>query len=224
MSAVETTPATIQAGTGGAAKAAASKLTDHFDSFLSLLTTQLQNQDPLSPMDTETFTQQLVQFTSVEQSIKANSNLEQLIGLVRGTSRTSALGYLGTTVQAVSDQVALGKDGPAAIGYELPAEAASLSVKIYDQAGKLVAETRGPTAAGAHWIAWDGSAADGGRLPAGTYRVAVAAVSASGGSLDVTQTVRGTVDAIDPSSDPPVLSVGGIDVALPAVTAIARPH
>jgi flagellar basal-body rod modification protein FlgD len=223
MSAIESTPATAQPGTGSAAKAAASKLTDHFDSFLSLLTTQLKNQDPLSPMDTETFTQQLVQFTSVEQTIKTNDNLERLIGLVRGTSRTSALGYLGTTVQATSDRISLATEGPATIDYELPAEAASLSVKIYDQAGKLVAETRGPTTAGPHQITWDGSAADGRRMPAGTYRVAVAATAAAGGSLDVVQIVRGTVDAIDPSSDPPVLSVGGIDVALADVTAIARP-
>jgi flagellar basal-body rod modification protein FlgD len=224
MSAIESTIAALPGSGTGTAKSPAAKLTDHFDSFLSLLTTQLQNQDPLSPMDTETFTQQLVQFTSVEQSIKTNDSLEQLIGLVQGTRQTAALGYLGRVVEAKSDRIALASEGPAAIAYELPADAASLTVKIYDQAGTLVAETRGPTTAGSHRIAWDGTGGNGSRAAAGTYRVAVTAAGLDGASLEVGQMVRGTVDAIDPSGEQPTLSVGGIDVALPDVVAIARPQ
>lgn len=223
MSAIEATIAALPEASGGAARTAAKKLTDHFDSFLALLTTQLKNQDPLSPMDTETFTQQLVQFTSVEQSIKTNDSLEQLIGLVQGTRQTSALGYLGTTVQAASDRMALAPEGPASITYQLPAEAGDLTVKIYDHAGKLVAETRGPRAAGLHQIAWDGARLDGTRAAAGIYRAAVSATGADGKPMPVTQFLRGIVDAIDPSGGEPTLSVGGVDIGLSDVTAIARP-
>jgi flagellar basal-body rod modification protein FlgD len=224
MSVIDSAAAAPAGPVTAAAKSAATKLTDHFDSFLSLLTTQLQNQDPLSPMDTESFTQQLVQFTSVEQSIKTNDSLEQLIGLFQGTRQTAALNYLGTTVQADGDRIALGSEGPATIAYELPADAAGLAVKIYDPSGTLVAETRGPTTSGAHQIAWDGIGINGGRAAAGVYRVVLAAKTIGGEDLPVAQIVRGTVDAIDPSSDPPTLLVNGIDIPLSDVTAITRPQ
>src|SRR5260221_4755429 len=73
-------------------------LASNFDTFLTLLTTQLKNQDPLSPMDSSQFTQQLVQFSQVEQSINANQNLESLISLTKARARTDAVGYLGKTV------------------------------------------------------------------------------------------------------------------------------
>jgi flagellar basal-body rod modification protein FlgD len=224
MSSIESAINALPGSGGSATKTAAAKLTDHFDDFLSLLTTQLKNQDPLSPMDTETFTQQLVQFTSVEQSIKTNQSLEQLIGLVQGTRQTAALGYLGMTIQARSDRIALAGEGPAGIAYELPADAASVQVKIFDAKGNLVAETRGPTRAGDQRIAWDGTTTDGSRAAAGTYKVAITATDLDGKSLEVMQTVHGRVDAIDPSGDQPTLSVGGIDVALSDVTTIARPQ
>ena len=223
MSAVDATFAAWSDPVSGAARSAATKLTDHFDSFLSLLTTQLKNQDPLSPMDTETFTQQLVQFTSVEQSIKTNDSLEQLIGLVQGTRQTAMLGYLGTVVQARSDRVALHDEGSSAISYELPAAAASVGIKIYDSSGGLVAETRGPTTAGQHQVAWDGTTSSGGRAPAGTYRIAIAAQALDGKALDVVQYLHGRVDAIDPAAGQPTLSVNGVDVALADITAIAKP-
>ncbi|HEX2525615.1 MAG TPA: flagellar hook capping FlgD N-terminal domain-containing protein [Geminicoccus sp.] len=222
MSSVASAIAAMPGGTHPTDKSAASTLTDNFDSFLSLLTTQLQNQDPLSPMDTETFTQQLVQFTSVEQSIKTNDSLEQLISLVQGARQTSSLGYLGTTVEAKSDRIALGASGPASISFELPSAAAGVSVRILDQNGQLVAETRGPTARGPHQISWDGLRTDGTRAPAGVYRVAIDARSADGKSLDVSQVIRGTVDSIDPSGSELVVSVGGVDVQVSDISSIAR--
>jgi flagellar basal-body rod modification protein FlgD len=104
----------------------------------------------------------------------------------------------------------------------LPAAALSLSLKIYDGAGNLVAETRGPTAAGSHQIQWDGLRSDGARAAAGTYRVEATAKGMDGKSLTVTQLLRGKVDAIDPTGDELMLSVNGVDVRLADVTAIAR--
>ena len=75
-----------------------SQLTSDFDTFLTLLTTQLQNQDPLEPLDTEQFTSQLVQFAGVEQSIQANSNLETLISLQSGADKQASLDLVGRAV------------------------------------------------------------------------------------------------------------------------------
>ena len=224
MSAIANTIAALPEASSGTAKTAAKKLTDNFDSFLSLLTTQLKNQDPLAPMDTETFTQQLVQFTSVEQSIKTNDSLEKLIGMVQGTRRSAALDYLGKTVQATSDKISLGAQGGVAINYELPAEARSVTVKILDQAGRQVAETKGPAALGTHQISWDGTRGDGIRAAPGTYRVAIAATGANGQPIQAKQAFTGVVDAVAPSDEETTLSVGGIDVALSNVIKIDRPN
>ena len=201
---------------------ATGKLAENFDSFLTLLTTQLQNQDPLSPMDSQAFTQQLVQFTSVEQSIKTNDSLGKLISLVQGSSQTSALGYLGATVEAKSDKASLGASTPATIAYELPSTASSVSVRILDSTGHLVAETRGPTTSGAHEISWDGTQSSGARASAGLYRIEVDAKGADGKSLKVAQMLRGKVDSIDPSTDPLMLTVAGVDVGLTDIKSISR--
>jgi flagellar basal-body rod modification protein FlgD len=222
MSSVASVLSGSPTGADNVGKSAASTLTESFDSFLTLLTTQLQNQDPLSPMDTETFTQQLVQFTSVEQSIKTNDSLGQLVSLVQGAQQTSMLGYLGTTIEAKSDRVALGASGSATIGYELPSAASGVSIRILDQAGQQVVQTRGPTGLGPHQIAWDGLRADGSRAPAGTYRVVIEAKGLDGKSIEASQALRGKVDSIDPSGDDLVLSVGGVDVRAADITSISR--
>ena len=70
----------------------------NFDTFLQLLTTQLQNQDPLDPMDTSQFTEQLVEFASVEQQINENTNLQTLITLQQTSEATQAMQLIGSTV------------------------------------------------------------------------------------------------------------------------------
>ena len=215
---------TVNATTGTTASQATttgkSSLSGNFDTFLSLLTTQLQNQDPLSPMDTETFTSQLVQYTSVEQQMKTNSSLDQLIGLVQSTKQTTAMSYIGKTVEAASDAIHLGASGTTSIGYELPAAAKSVVVRILDGDGKLVMETRGATTAGAHALSWDGNRSDGSRAPEGTYQASITAVDDAGKSLDVTQTVSGVVQSVNIGSDDLLLSIGGVDVPLSSITSI----
>src|SRR5262249_10208809 len=86
-------------GVGAAANSnAASQLAGNFDEFLKLLTTQLQHQDPLSPLDPNQFTQELVQFSSVEQQIQTNTSLSTLISLQQNAQVTSALGSRDPTV------------------------------------------------------------------------------------------------------------------------------
>src|ERR1044072_5533234 len=87
-------------------------LTGNFQTFLTLLTTQLKNQNPLDPLDTNQFTQQLVQFAQVEQQIKQNSQLETLISLEKSAQATTALAYVGSTV-AIDGQTAALANGKA---------------------------------------------------------------------------------------------------------------
>ncbi len=93
-------------------------LSENFDAFLTLLTSQLQNQDPLDPMDSSEFTNQLVQFSAVEQQIQANQNLETLIQLQNAQSAANAVGYIGKDVEVPSSQIML-QDGEAKFAYTL---------------------------------------------------------------------------------------------------------
>src|SRR5665213_1167428 len=101
-----TTPITLpslgaSSATSGASSSGSSSalsFTSNFNTFLTLLTTQLQNQDPLSPMDTNTFTQQLVSFSEVEQQIDTNNNLQNLIQLQTANEAISALPLIGDQI------------------------------------------------------------------------------------------------------------------------------
>jgi flagellar basal-body rod modification protein FlgD len=162
---------------------ALSQLTGNLDTFLTLLTTQLRNQDPLNPLDTEKFTSQLVEFASVEQSIETNRHLETLIGLQSAADRAGALAMLGRTV-AVEGAVARSDGAGARWTYTLPDGAAAVQLTVLDAAGRPVAQGVGNTGRGAHDFVWDGRMSDGGATPAGTYSLVVRAVDAAGAAVD----------------------------------------
>jgi flagellar basal-body rod modification protein FlgD len=159
--------------------AALSQLTGNLDSFLTLLTTQLRNQDPLNPLDTEKFTSQLVQFASVEQSIETNKHLETLIGLQAAADREGALAMLGKTIMIESDKAANLGAG-ASWTYDLPNGAARVRLTILNDKGQPVAQFAGDPRKGAHDFVWDGKVADGGAAPQGVYTLVVEAKDASG--------------------------------------------
>ncbi|HET6520745.1 MAG TPA: flagellar hook capping FlgD N-terminal domain-containing protein [Geminicoccaceae bacterium] len=194
-----------------------------FDHFLRLLTTQLENQDPLSPLDAQQFTSQLVQFTAVEQAIKTNDGLGQLVGLIRAQEIGGAAGYLGAEVEARGGAVRLGPSGGAGAAYRLLEGAARVTVTVTDAGGRVVHTAAGETAAGTHGFTWDGRDAKGGRAPEGPYRIEVTAVDAKGAAVAADTTVRGVVDGVEIGAGGVALSVNGAVVPLGAVTAIRRP-
>lgn len=160
---------------------ALSQLTGNLDSFLTLLTTQLRNQDPLDPLDTEKFTSQLVQFASVEQTIQTNKHLETLIGLQAAADRDGALAMIGKTIVIDSDKAVQSGAGASWI-YELPNGAQTVSLVIVNDKDQPVAQFAGDPAQGAHTLAWDGRLTDGRVAPDGVYRLLVQAKDASGAS------------------------------------------
>lgn len=165
--------------------AALSQLTGNLDSFLTLLTTQLRNQDPLDPLDTEKFTSQLVEFASVEQTIQTNKHLETLIGLQAAADRDGALALIGKTITIESDRGANLGAG-AEWSYELPNGAASVRLTIVNDQGQPVAQFSGDPARGAHAFVWDGKQSDGSAAPSGVYSLLVQAKDASGAAAPFT--------------------------------------
>ena len=215
----------IVAATNAASTAASSRvgLADNFDNFLKLLTTQLQSQDPLSPLDATQFTEQLVQFTGVEQAIKTNDVLGQLVALVRADQVARAVDYLGAEVEAKGQTVRLDGNDPATVNYRLDQPAAEVVISIYDEAGRLVRAQAGAASPGLHTVAWDGRDQAGGQLPHGLYRVEVAAKSAAGAQVPVSTTIAGIVDGVELQGERVMLSVAGVLLPLDAVTTIRRP-
>jgi flagellar basal-body rod modification protein FlgD len=219
-----TTSATLSSGTtAGSGSTSTGTLSASFDSFLKLLTAQLQHQDPLSPMDATQFTSQLVQFSTVEQAVQTNSQLGQLTRLTQASSLTSALSLMGMRVEYGGGQIALGQQGGASIAYTLPQGADKVTVTIRNASGAVVRQAQGPTAAGNQAFAWDGLGDNGLRLPAGSYSAEVAAVGADGSPAQVSRGGSGVVDGVETTSDGVRLSIGGATVPLADVDSVSRP-
>ncbi len=194
--------AATAAGTSTAASTATSKsatsattLGSNFNTFLNMLTTQLKHQDPLSPMDSTQFTNQLVQFSMVEQQINANSNLEKLITLQTSSQTAQSVSYLGQTVEVSGSTLPL-QGGAAKFSYTLPAAASTCEVQIRDSSGNLVYKTNGDTSMGTHELGWDGTDTSGKTQSDGLYTVSVIASGKDGASLSPTTTVFGQVTKI----------------------------
>lgn len=205
--------------TASAAATASGKLADTYDSFLKLLTTQLQHQDPLSPMDSNQFVSQLVAFAGVEQQIASNSNLEKLIALQSSGITSGSLGYIGKTVEAVGNTNQLA-NGQAKFAYTLPSNAASVSLGVVDGLGRLVYAANGPTSAGEHDFTWNGVDAAGNTLPDGPYQLRINAVDTNGNTITATTSVIGKVTGVQQGANGPLLSLSGPTVPLDSVTAI----
>lgn len=201
---------------------ALSSFSDNFDNFLTLLTKQLQYQDPLSPLDTNQFTQQLVEFTSVEQQIETNQKLDSLLGVQSDNQAMAALSFLNNVIEAQSDQVML-QDGTADISYDLSSDASTASLVIKDANGVTVRTIPLDTTTGTHDVTWDGKDQKGSQLNDGVYDISVAAVDEDGAQLAVTTAIRGKVDAVQRIDGEFHLSVGDLDVPLSKVGSVRSP-
>lgn len=205
--------------TSSATTGATQRLADNFDTFLKLLTTQLQHQNPLEPMDSSEFTQQLVSFAGVEQTIATNRNLEKMVSLLQGNQITASLGYLGKTVAAQGTTAALA-DGVAQWNFTLGSGVQSASVTVTNADGKVVYNGPAPTVAGTHIFVWDGVDNQGVVQPDGYYDLIVVARDSLGTPLEVKTSIEGVVTGIENVDGKLVLTVNGRKIPLEDVTAI----
>jgi flagellar basal-body rod modification protein FlgD len=185
--------------------------TQNFDTFLTLLTTQLKNQDPLAPTDTNQFTQELVSFSQVEQQIKTNSQLTTLLNNEASAETISALPSIGRTIEYQSNQGAL-QNGSATFSYTLPSTAAKATLNILDPTGNIVASAQGNPSAGKHSFTWNGQNASGLQLADGTYSLQVLAVDSKNQPITATTTATGTIDNVSVVNNAPTFDVSGISV------------
>jgi flagellar basal-body rod modification protein FlgD len=184
---------------------ARTRLSDNYDTFLVLLTAQLQNQDPLAPMDSTQFTQQLVQFSQVEQQIRTNEQLQGLVAQYQAASAGAALSYLGKDAIIEADETYLA-GGAANWAYTLPEGAESLTISVRDMSGRTIYETTtAARSAGEHLFSWDGVKTDGQTAADGVYRIVVEASNAAGDSIDARIAVRETIVGVDFSGAAPVI-------------------
>lgn len=192
--------------TTNAADESRTRLAGNFDTFLSLLTTQLQNQDPLSPVDTDQFTQQLVQFTGVEQQIQTNSLLQSLVGQANATSAGSALSFLGQSADFRSDSAVLTDGGQIDFNFRVPTNAQEAELIVSDAAGREVLRTRADRAGfgSLQDFRWDGRSANGATQPPGRYTLSARAIDSEGSVLPVAISLRETITGVDLSQGEPL--------------------
>lgn len=212
---VNNTTGSTYTGVPSAADSAGVSLAKNFDTFLTLLTTQLKNQDPTSPMDSKEFTNQLVMFSQVEQSINQNKNLEKLLAMFAMQQNSNNLNYIGKIVDVDDNQVELQQGGSAFWSYELPAGVSSVSYNILNSAGKVV-RTVSATAPNGGFpkdrieLAWDGKDGAGNTMPAGKYKLEIVAKDSGGKTVDGTKVyARGYVSSLDTVDGEQYLVVGG---------------
>jgi flagellar basal-body rod modification protein FlgD len=205
------------------------RLAENFDTFLTLLTTQLKNQDPLSPMDSNAFTQQMVQMTGVEQQLLTNDLLKQLVGN-NANGVSTAVSLIGKDVKAVSDDAAI-NNKEAKWTYKLDAEAAKTKIEVIDSAGKVVhAETVDPKAddkankAGDHDFVWNGKDVTGKQLSdGGVYTLKITATDVDGKTIGSTSYVKGVVTGVEQANGATYVTINGGKVVWDKVTSIAQP-
>lgn len=205
----------LTANATGTAGQSQSKLAQDFDQFLTLLTTQLQFQDPLDPLDSNQFTEQLVSFSQVEQTITTNKNLERLISQAKTAAMSTAVGYLGTEVTIETDRAGL-RNGTAKWEYGLDTNADEVKLTIQDSTGKIIHEAIGNNKAGLHDFIWDAPAS----TADGIYQLIISAETIDGTEIQAAIFSKGTVEAIEVLNGDVHLSVNGILTAAGNIQAV----
>ena len=203
-------PTKSDSGASGAtlSSTANSTLAGNFQTFLTLLTTQLQNQNPLDPLDTNQFTQQLVQFAGVEQQLKTNDQLTSLVSLQQTAQSTQALTFVGKT--AVVDGSTTNLTNSAATWNLGVPTNSNVSITIANSTGQNVFTGNYPVSAGSNQaFNWDGKGSDGTQWPDGKYTLTATAADSAGNAVAVSTQIQGVVNSVDLTQSPPLLSING---------------
>ena len=215
VTSTSSTTSTASASSSGSS----TSIANNFNQFLQLLTTQLKNQNPLDPLDTNQFTQQLVQFSSLEQQLKTNDTLAALLSSTKAATASSVAGFIGLNVSADGATTSLA-NGQAGWNLTAARAAKTAAITISDKDGNVVATKTASLAAGSQSFAWDGRTSTGLVAPDGDYTIKVTALDATGQSVSVKTEVTGQVSNVDMSATTPTLLVGSTRVPVTSVKSI----
>ena len=216
-----TTPSSSTSSSTSASGLDKDTIAGNFTTFLQLLTTQLKNQNPLDPLDTNQFTAQLVQFAQVEQQLKSNDQLATLVALQKTAQSTQALEFVGKTV-SVDGATAPLSNGSATWLLSSP-KPATATINILSSTGQTVFSGTYAMAAGnGQPFTWDGADASGLQWPDGNYTIAISAKDSSGSPVAISTEIEGTVDAADLTQTPPLLSIAGQNYTLDKLKRVIR--
>jgi flagellar basal-body rod modification protein FlgD len=195
------------------AASAGSNSTISSNQFLSLLVSELMNQDPLNATSVTDFVNQMTAYTNFTQQASINSNLSALAGAFSSLVTLNSVNYIGHTVQAIADTAIL-TNGSATFGYTLSAAATKVSISVADSDGKTVWTGTGTGNSGTNSFTWDGKDSSGKQLDdGGKYTVTITATDAAGNSVFNYSTISGVVTGIDTSNGAPSLTVNGVSVS-----------
>lgn len=195
------------------------------DAFLSLLVAQLQNQNPLEPMDNTEYIAQLAQFSSLEQMNNMNDLITQSIDanylLTQSINNTMAANYIGKEVKLSGDSIKASGQDSYTLGYNLPSEAKSVTIEIYDKSGNLVRTIEGvSTEKGDNTIEWDMKNSNGKTVSEGEYTYKVKAKSTSGSDITTSQFLVGTVSSVKYTENGTKFVMNGVEYDLSDVIEI----
>ena len=194
---------------------------NNYQTFLSLLTTQLKNQDPLSPLDTNQFTQQLTQMTGVEQQLLSNQLLQQLVNQNQGGGLTGAVGLIGKTVTRRRLKATLQSGaGSSAVRRGHPARQPD-GQRLRRQRHPGVERGLTPNGSGLQSFTWNGKNQSGAQQPdGGNYTLSVTATDSAGANIPVATSFQGTATAVQEVNGQTMVTVGGSQVPLSSVTGV----
>ncbi len=193
-------------------------LSGNFQTFLTLLMTQLQNQDPTSPLDTNQFTSQLVQFATVEQQINTNRSLGELISLTQSGQVLQSSALVGRQVEVTSDKLSL-QNGTAAVRFNAAADG-QVAIAVYSDTGVKIADGLVNATAGSNEWTWNGRNGNGTQMRDGAYTVAVTGANADGTAAALPFTVLATATGVQQQDNAIRLQLGGQVVDFAAVKAV----
>ncbi len=228
MSTITATPLSASAAAAAASASSSTSginsnamIANNFQTFLTLLTTQLKNQNPLDPLDTNQFTQQLVQFAQVEQQMKSNDQLSTLVSLEQNAQATTALAYVGATVVVDGSTTAL-KNGNTSWSLNVSKPSVA-TVTITDSTGQTAYTGTFSVNPGNQTFTWDGRGIDGKLWPDGNYTMKATGLDANKQPVGISTEVQAVVDSVDLTQNPPVLSINGQNYTLDKIKKIVRP-
>ncbi|MEP7031705.1 MAG: flagellar hook capping FlgD N-terminal domain-containing protein [Pseudolabrys sp.] len=220
MSLINPTPSTTTATASATPAVDNQMIASNFTTFLQLLTTQLKNQNPLEPLDTNQFTQQLVQFASVEQQMKSNDQLSTLVALEKNAQATTALAYVGSTV--VVDGATTQLSNSRANWSFNVSKPSTATVTIKDSTGQTAYSGNFAVNPGNQNFVWDGRGNDGRLWADGNYTMTATAIDANKQSVGISTEVQAIVDSVDLTQNPPLLSINGQTYTMDKIKRIVR--